>query len=45
MRWSPSVAREFGAIDILVNAVGGSTIIAKSGADGRRAELSPTGRS
>jgi NAD(P)-dependent dehydrogenase (short-subunit alcohol dehydrogenase family) len=27
-----SVAREFGAIDILVNAVGGSTIIAKSGA-------------
>jgi NAD(P)-dependent dehydrogenase (short-subunit alcohol dehydrogenase family) len=26
------VAREFGAIDILVNAVGGSTIIAKSGA-------------
>ena len=28
-----SVAQEFGAIDILVNAVGGSTIIAKSGAD------------
>ncbi|HVC55894.1 MAG TPA: SDR family NAD(P)-dependent oxidoreductase [Stellaceae bacterium] len=27
-----SVASEFGAIDILVNAVGGSTIIAKSGA-------------
>src|SRR5437868_15479245 len=27
-----SVAQEFGAIDILVNAVGGSTIIAKSGA-------------
>ncbi len=27
-----SVAREFGAIDILVNAVGGSTIISKSGA-------------
>ena len=27
-----SVAAEFGAIDILVNAVGGSTIIAKSGA-------------
>ena len=26
------VAREFGAIDILVNAVGGSTIISKSGA-------------
>jgi NAD(P)-dependent dehydrogenase (short-subunit alcohol dehydrogenase family) len=28
----PAVAREFGRIDILVNAVGGSTIIAKSGA-------------
>lgn len=28
----PSVAKEFGAIDILVNAVGGSTIIAKSDA-------------
>jgi NAD(P)-dependent dehydrogenase (short-subunit alcohol dehydrogenase family) len=28
-----SVAQEFGAIDILVNAVGGSTIIAKPGAD------------
>jgi NAD(P)-dependent dehydrogenase (short-subunit alcohol dehydrogenase family) len=28
----PSVAKEFGAIDILVNAVGGSTIIAKSNA-------------
>jgi len=27
-----AVAREFGTIDILVNAVGGSTIIAKSGA-------------
>src|SRR5205823_2346414 len=27
------VAREFGAIDILVNAVGGSTIISKSGAN------------
>src|SRR5881296_2817459 len=27
-----SVAQEFAAIDILVNAVGGSTIIAKSGA-------------
>jgi len=27
-----SVAREFGRVDILVNAVGGSTIIAKSGA-------------
>src|SRR5216684_8480964 len=27
-----AVAREFGSIDILVNAVGGSTIIAKSGA-------------
>jgi len=27
-----SVAQEFGAIDVLVNAVGGSTIIAKSGA-------------
>src|SRR5262245_14595670 len=27
-----SVAREFGRIDILVNAVGGSTIIAKSSA-------------
>jgi NAD(P)-dependent dehydrogenase (short-subunit alcohol dehydrogenase family) len=27
------VAREFGRIDILVNAVGGSTIISKSGAD------------
>jgi NAD(P)-dependent dehydrogenase (short-subunit alcohol dehydrogenase family) len=27
-----SIAQEFGAIDILVNAVGGSTIIAKSGA-------------
>ncbi len=27
-----AVAREFGAIDILVNAVGGSTIISKSGA-------------
>jgi NAD(P)-dependent dehydrogenase (short-subunit alcohol dehydrogenase family) len=28
-----SVAQEFGAVDILVNAVGGSTIIANSGAD------------
>ena len=28
----PAVAQEFGAIDILVNAVGGSTIIAKSNA-------------
>jgi NAD(P)-dependent dehydrogenase (short-subunit alcohol dehydrogenase family) len=28
----PAVAKEFGAIDILVNAVGGSTIIAKSNA-------------
>src|ERR1044071_8897312 len=28
-----SVAQEFAAIDILVNAVGGSTIIAKPGAD------------
>jgi NAD(P)-dependent dehydrogenase (short-subunit alcohol dehydrogenase family) len=28
----PEVAQEFGAIDILVNAVGGSTIIAKSNA-------------
>ena len=28
----PSVAKEFGAIDILVNAVGGSTIVAKSNA-------------
>ena len=28
-----SVASEFGAIDILVNAVGGSTIVAKPGAD------------
>src|SRR5712691_9179981 len=28
----PAVAKEFGAIDILVNAVGGSTIIAKSSA-------------
>src|SRR5205807_137435 len=28
-----SIAQEFGAIDILVNAVGGSTIIAKPGAD------------
>jgi len=28
-----SVAQQFGAIDILVNTVGGSTIIAKSGAD------------
>jgi NAD(P)-dependent dehydrogenase (short-subunit alcohol dehydrogenase family) len=28
----PAVAREFGAIDILVNAVGGSTVIGKSGA-------------
>jgi NAD(P)-dependent dehydrogenase (short-subunit alcohol dehydrogenase family) len=28
-----SVAAEFGAIDILVNAVGGSTIVAKPGAD------------
>jgi len=28
-----SVAQEFGAIDILVNAVGGSTIITKPGAD------------
>ena len=28
-----AVARECGAIDILVNAVGGSTIIAKPGAD------------
>src|SRR5271155_789503 len=27
-----AVAREFGAIDILVNAVGGSTVISKSGA-------------
>src|SRR6266567_1522105 len=27
-----SVAREFGSIDVLVNAVGGSTVIAKSGA-------------
>ncbi len=28
----PTVAKEFGAIDILVNAVGGSTIVAKSNA-------------
>jgi NAD(P)-dependent dehydrogenase (short-subunit alcohol dehydrogenase family) len=28
----PAVAQEFGAIDILVNAVGGSTVIAKSNA-------------
>ena len=28
-----SIAQEFGAIDILVNAVGGSTIISKPGAD------------
>ena len=28
-----SVAQEFGAIDILVNAVGGSTIVSKPGAD------------
>ena len=28
----PSVAQEFGAVDILVNAVGGSTVIAKSNA-------------
>jgi NAD(P)-dependent dehydrogenase (short-subunit alcohol dehydrogenase family) len=28
-----SIAQEFGRIDILVNAVGGSTIIAKAGAD------------
>jgi hypothetical protein len=27
-----SIVREFGRIDILVNAVGGSTIIGKSGA-------------
>src|ERR1700758_470681 len=28
-----SVARELGSIDILVNAVGGSTIVSKPGAD------------
>ena len=34
-----SVAQEFGAIDILVNAVGGSTIIPHPGADNGSAEL------
>jgi len=33
-----SVVRELGSIDILVNAVGGSTIVSKPGADGGAAD-------